>query len=98
MKNKDTCVHNLRLDFHMTQRTLAPVRFSDGLTGKKLNTGVVKVRTGKGKSGLKQRWSPSGLEIGNEGFVSRERKAIREKIEAEPKIRNWFQELTRLST
>src|SRR5215475_1876986 len=34
MKNKDTCVHNLRLDFHMTQRTLAPVRFSDGLTGK----------------------------------------------------------------
>src|SRR5262247_3534090 len=33
MKNKDTCVHNLRLDFHMTQRTLAPVRFSDGLTG-----------------------------------------------------------------
>src|SRR5215468_1602130 len=35
MKNKDTCVHNLRLDFHMTQRTLAPVRFSDGLTGMK---------------------------------------------------------------
>jgi len=63
-----------------------------------LNTGVVKVRTGKGKSGLKQRWSPSGLEIGNEGLVSRERKAIREKIEAESKIRNWFQELTRPST
>src|SRR5262249_18013114 len=33
MKNKDRFVHNLRLDFHMTQRTLAPVRFSDGLTG-----------------------------------------------------------------
>src|SRR5215471_19018633 len=34
MKNKDSFVHNLRLDFHMTQRTLAPVRFSDGLTGR----------------------------------------------------------------
>src|SRR5262245_17468243 len=33
MKNKDRCVHNPRSDFHMTQRTLAPVRFSDGLTG-----------------------------------------------------------------
>jgi hypothetical protein len=29
----DRYVHNLRLDFHMTQRTLAPVRFLDGLTG-----------------------------------------------------------------
>src|SRR4029450_10830535 len=35
MKNKDRFVHNLRSDFHMTQRTPAPVRFSDGLTGDK---------------------------------------------------------------
>src|SRR5262245_39955430 len=34
MKNKDRFAHNLRSDFHMTQRTPAPVRFSDGLTGK----------------------------------------------------------------
>src|SRR6266480_2551711 len=33
MKSNDSFVHNLRSDFHMTQRTLAPVRFSDGLTG-----------------------------------------------------------------
>ena len=34
----------------------------------------------------------------DEGLVSRERKAIREKIETEPKIRKWFQDLARLST
>src|SRR5436309_12687982 len=33
MKSNDSFVHNLRSDFHMTQRTLTPVRFSDGLTG-----------------------------------------------------------------
>jgi hypothetical protein len=33
----------------------------------------------------------------DEGLVSRDRRAIREKIETEPKIRKWFQDLTRLS-
>ncbi|MGE5218334.1 MAG: hypothetical protein ACM3SP_15165, partial [Chloroflexota bacterium] len=32
-KCKDTSVPNVRLDFHMTQRILTPVRFLDGLTG-----------------------------------------------------------------
>src|SRR5881397_2938208 len=42
MKSNDSFVHNLRSDFHMTQRTLAPVRFSDGLTGLPYqNIGVV---------------------------------------------------------
>jgi hypothetical protein len=35
MKSNDSFVHNLRSDFHMTQRTPTPVRFSDGLTGGK---------------------------------------------------------------
>jgi hypothetical protein len=43
----------------------------------------------------KQRLLPSGLDG---GLVSRDRRAIREKIETEPKIRKWFQDLTRLST
>ena len=34
----------------------------------------------------------------DERLVSRDRGAIREKIETEPKIRKWFQDLTRLST
>ena len=34
----------------------------------------------------------------DEGLVSRDRRAIWEKIETEPKIRKWFQDLTRLST
>jgi hypothetical protein len=34
----------------------------------------------------------------DDGLVSRDRRAIREKIETEPKIRKWFQDLTRLST
>jgi hypothetical protein len=38
MKTKDRFAHNLRSDFHMTQRTPAPVRFSDGLTGKMNST------------------------------------------------------------
>jgi hypothetical protein len=33
----------------------------------------------------------------DEGLVSRDRRAIREKIETEPKIRKGFQDLTRLS-
>ena len=35
---------------------------------------------------------------GDEGLVSRDRRAIRERIEIESKIRKWFQDLTRLST
>jgi hypothetical protein len=34
----------------------------------------------------------------DEGLVSRDRRAIREKIKTESKIRKWFQDLTRLST
>ncbi len=34
----------------------------------------------------------------DEGMASHDRRAIREKIEIEPKIRKWFQDLTRLST
>jgi hypothetical protein len=30
----------------------------------------------------------------DEGLVSRDRRTIREKIETEPKILNWFQDLT----
>src|SRR4030095_10637149 len=33
MKCNGKFAHSLRLDFHMTQRILAPVRFLDGLTG-----------------------------------------------------------------
>jgi hypothetical protein len=34
----------------------------------------------------------------DEGLVSHDHRAIREKIETETKIRKWFQDLTRLST
>jgi hypothetical protein len=34
----------------------------------------------------------------DEDLMSRDRSAIREKIATEPKIRKWFQDLTRLST
>jgi hypothetical protein len=44
-----------------------------------------------------QRSLPSGLEVGMRVLVSRDRRAIREKIETEPKIRKWFEDLTRLS-
>src|SRR5437773_11540414 len=43
MKSNDSFVHNLRSDFHMTQRTLAPVRFSDGLTGVGWRTDLILV-------------------------------------------------------
>jgi hypothetical protein len=36
--------------------------------------------------------------VSDKGLVSRDRRAIREKIETEPKIRKWFQDVTRLST
>jgi hypothetical protein len=34
----------------------------------------------------------------DERLVSCDRRAIREKMETEPKIRKWFQDLTRLSS
>lgn len=47
-------------------------------------------------SGLKQRTIAERFGGLDEGLVSRDRRAIREKIDTEPKI--WFQDLTRLST
>ena len=49
-------------------------------------------------SGLKQRMIAERFGGLDEGLVSRDRRAIREKIETEPKIRKWLQDLTRLST
>ena len=48
--------------------------------------------------GLKQRMIAERFGGLNKGLVSRDRRAIREKTETEPKIRKWFQDLTRLST
>jgi chromosomal replication initiation ATPase DnaA len=44
-------------------------------------------------SGLKQRMIAERFGGLDEGLVSRDRRAIREKIETEPKIRKWFQDL-----
>jgi hypothetical protein len=49
-------------------------------------------------SGLKQRMGAERFGRLDEGLVGRDRRAIQEKIETEPKIRNWFQDLTGLST
>jgi hypothetical protein len=49
-------------------------------------------------SGLKQRMITELFGGLDEGLVSRDHRAIREKIETETKIRKWFQDLTRLST
>jgi putative transposase len=50
-------------------------------------------------SGLKQRMIGERFGGLDEGLVSRDRRAIREKIETEPKIRKWFQDLNvRVST
>jgi chromosomal replication initiation ATPase DnaA len=48
--------------------------------------------------GLKQRRIAERFGGLDEGLVSRDRRATREKIETEPKIRKWFHGLTRLST
>jgi putative transposase len=48
-------------------------------------------------SGLKQRMIGERFGV-DEGLVSRDRKAIREKIETEPKIRKWFRDLATVST
>ena len=49
-------------------------------------------------SELKQRMIAERFGGLDEGLVSRDRRAIREKIETEPKIQKWFQDLARLST
>ena len=49
-------------------------------------------------SGLKQRMIAERFGGLDECLVSRDRGAIREKIETEPKIRKSFQDLTGLST
>jgi hypothetical protein len=49
-------------------------------------------------SGLKQRAIGDRFGGLDEGLVSRDRRAIRKKIETEPRIRKWFQDLVELST
>jgi len=49
-------------------------------------------------SGIEQRMTAEPFGGLDQGLVSRDRRAIREKIETEPKIRKWFQDVTRLST
>jgi hypothetical protein len=49
-------------------------------------------------SGLKQRMIGERFGDLDEGLVSRDRRAIREKIETTPKIRNWFHDIVSLST
>jgi hypothetical protein len=45
-----------------------------------------------------EKWDRVRLGSLDEGLVSHDRRAIREKIETEPKIRKWFQDLTKAST
>jgi putative transposase len=47
-------------------------------------------------SGLKQRMIGERFGGLDEGLVSRDRRAIREKIETEPKVRKWFQDLMKV--
>jgi hypothetical protein len=50
-------------------------------------------------SGLKQRMIGERMGGSNEGLVSRDRRAIRQKIDTDPEIRKWFHDLhARLST
>jgi hypothetical protein len=49
-------------------------------------------------SGLEQRMITERFGGLDESLVSRDRRAIREKIETALKIRKWFQDLTRLNT
>ena len=49
-------------------------------------------------SGLKQRMIAERIGGLDEGLVSRDRRAIRKKIETQPKFGKRFQDLTRLST
>ena len=49
-------------------------------------------------NGLKQRMIAERFGGLDEGFVSRDRRAIRKGSKTEPKIRKWFQDLIMLST
>jgi REP element-mobilizing transposase RayT len=49
-------------------------------------------------SGLKQRVIGERFGGLDEGLVSRDRRAIREKIGTEPKVHKWFQDMVRIST
>jgi chromosomal replication initiation ATPase DnaA len=49
-------------------------------------------------SGLKQRMIGERFGGLDDGVVSRDCRAIREKIETEPKIRKWFQDLVTVNT
>jgi hypothetical protein len=49
-------------------------------------------------SGLKERMIAEWFGGLDEGLVSRDGRAIREKIETELKIRKWFQDFTTIST
>ena len=49
-------------------------------------------------STLKQRMIAGRFEDLDEALVSRDRRAIRQKIETQPKVRKWFQDLVKLST
>jgi hypothetical protein len=48
-------------------------------------------------NGLKQRMIGERFGGLGDGLMSRDRRAIREKIEIEPAIRNWFQDLASVS-
>ena len=48
-------------------------------------------------SGLKQRMIGERFGGLDEGLASRDRRAIREKIQTGPKIRKWFQDLATVS-
>jgi hypothetical protein len=48
--------------------------------------------------GLKQRTIGQRFGGLDEGLVSRDSRAIREKIKTDPKIRKWFQDIVTLST
>jgi chromosomal replication initiation ATPase DnaA len=49
-------------------------------------------------SRLKQRMIGERFGGLGEGLMSRDRRAIREKIDTEPKVRKWFQDLVKLTT
>jgi hypothetical protein len=49
-------------------------------------------------SGLKQRIIGERMGGLDEGLVSRDRRAFREKIETEPKMQKWFQDLATVNT
>jgi len=48
-------------------------------------------------SGLQQRMIAERFGGLDEGLLSRDRRTMREKVETEPQIRKWFQDLARRS-